>query len=60
MQKAGILMFHTVPSQSSIFSNFSVGYSIPIIFSTLNFNLSNVLDLSNIQEQVKQLKIIVF
>ena len=35
------------------FLNFPACFSIPIIFSKLNYNCSNLLDLRNLQEQVK-------
>ena len=36
------------------FSNFSCMFLIPIFFSNLNYNCSNLLDLRNLQEQVKK------
>ena len=36
------------------FLTFPVGFYIPIIFSNLNYNYSNVLDLRNFHGQVKK------
>ena len=39
--------------EDHIFSNFSC-FSIPIFFSNLNYNFSNLLDMRNLQELVKK------
>ena len=50
---APLISFHTFNLQEIIFSNFSC-FSIPILFSNLNYNCSNLLDIRNLQEQVKK------
>ena len=50
LQKWGNLERHMIQS----FSNFSCMFLIPIIFSHLNHNCSNLLDMRNLQEQVKK------
>ena len=41
-------------SENMYFLTFSACFSIPIIFSNLNYNCSNLLDMRNLQEQVKK------
>ena len=40
--------------QKTFFFNFSCRFLTPIIFFNLNLNCHNVLDLRNLQEQVKK------
>ena len=40
------------------FLTFPACFSIPIFFSKLNSNCSNLLDMKNLQEQVKKVKIL--
>ena len=56
-------VFHWIISQSvqctmkcipPIFLTFPAGFLIPIFFSNMNSNCSNLLDTSNLQEQVKK------
>ena len=46
--------FPFLPVKQHYFLNFLANLYIPIIFSNLNYNCSNVLDLRNLQKQVKK------
>ena len=41
-------------ARSSFFLTFPAFFSIPTFFSNLNYNCSNLLDMRNLQEQVKK------
>ena len=52
-QLAGHVLVKTLPN-SIHFLTFPACFSIPIFFSDLNYNCSNLLDMRNLQEQVKK------
>ena len=48
------IVFQVETQLKAVFSNFSCMFVNPNIFSNLNLNCSNLLDMRNLQEQVKK------
>ena len=55
LKKKYVSYFYSIPFVTYVyFLTFPACFSIPMIFSNLNFNCSNISSLRNLQEQVKK------